>query len=390
MSQVADRKSEIHGTCDARFRRVRETFESAFERGAEVGAAVCLTLDGECVVDLWGGWMDRERRRPWQRDSLVNVFSTTKGMTALCAHRLVDQGKLDLDAPVADYWPEFGAAGKSDIRVRQLLSHQAGLPALRDPLPPEALFDWETMTRALAAERPWWEPGSRHGYHAVTFGWLVGEVVRRISKKSLGSYFRDEIAGPLHADFYIGFGPELDDRVARLIQGPVVKDQGVPLFERMMSDPDGMTAKAFLNPSVMGNVAMSRAWRGAEIPAANGHASAAAVATIYGAVACGEWDGVQVLSAEAVDRARQEQVYGEDAVLLLPTRIASGFMLAPPEEPCGPNPRAFNHAGAGGSLGLCDPEARIGFGYVMNHMHMGAWLVDPRARALVAAVYEGL
>lgn len=383
-------KIELQGNCAAGFEGVRDTFVAAFERGDEIGAAVSVMVDGDRVVDLWAGYADAARTRPWQRDTLVNVFSTTKGMTALCAHRLVDQGKLDLDAPVARYWPEFGAAGKQDIRVRSLLSHQAGLPAIRETLPPEAIFDWDRMTAALAAETPWWEPDTAHGYHAVTFGWLVGEVVRRVSGRSVGRYFRDEIAGPLGADFHIGCGPELDSRIADLVQGPIQMDGGSNLMAEMLSNPQGMTARAFMNPPLLGDVPMSRAWRAAEIPAANGHASAAAIATIYGAVARGGLDGVRVLSPESVERARTEHVHGKDGVIQLTTRIASGFMLAPPDEPCGPNDRAFNHAGAGGSLGYCDPEAKLGIGYVMNHMHMGPWLVDPRARALVDAVHRCL
>ena len=381
---------ELSGSCDPRFARVRDTFAAAFERGDEIGAALSVMLDGRRVVDLWGGYADRARTRRWERDTLVNVFSTTKGMTALCAHRLVDQGKLDLDAPVARYWPEFAAAGKQDLPVRWLLSHQAGLPAVRATLAPEAIFDWDRMARALAAETPWWPPGTAHGYHAVTFGWLVGEVIRRVSGRSVGRYFRDEIAGPLGAEFHIGCGPELDARIADLVQGPMQTSGEVNLMAEMLRDPQGMTGRAFMNPPLLGDVPMSRAWRAAEIPAANGHASAAAIATIYGAVARCAQDGVQVLSPESVERAREEHACGPDEVLFLTTRIASGFMLAPSTEPCGPNDRAFNHAGAGGSLGFCDPEQLLGIGYVMNHMHMGAWLVDPRARALVDAVYACL
>jgi CubicO group peptidase (beta-lactamase class C family) len=384
---VSDR-IEIHGECDDRFSRVRETFGEAFESGAEVGAAVSVVVAGNRVVDLWAGHADTARTRPWQRDTLVNVFSTTKGMTALCAHRLVDAGELDLEAPVARYWPEFAAEGKGEVTVRELISHQAGLPAIREQLPGGALFDWDAMTTALAAEKPWWPPGTNHGYHAITFGWLIGELVRRITGRSLGTYFREEVAEPLGADFYIGFGPELDDRVADLIQGPIAAEGS--FMQEILADSQGMTAKAFNNPPLLGDVPMSRAWRAAEIPAANGHASAAALANIYGNLAQGDDATPRLLSRAAIDRARREEVYGKDAVLPMTTRIASGWMLAPDEEPCGANSRAFNHAGAGGSLGYCDPEAQIGFGYVMNHMHMGLWLVDPRARALVAAVHESL
>ena len=188
---------EINGECGSKFRAVQEVFEENFVSLGEVGASVAVYLDGKLVVDLWGGYADAARTHLWEQDTIVNVYSTTKGMTAICAHKLVDQGKLDLDAPVAFYWPEFAQAGKGEIPVRYLLSHRAGLPAVKAPLGPDAMFDWEAMTRALAAQQPWWEPGTQHGYHAFTFGWLVGEVVRRISGRSLGTYFREEVAVPL-------------------------------------------------------------------------------------------------------------------------------------------------------------------------------------------------
>jgi CubicO group peptidase (beta-lactamase class C family) len=378
---------KARGHCDDRFRRVRETFEGAFDSGAEIGASVCVVRDGERVVDLWGGFMDAEGSRDWQSDTLANVFSTTKGMTALCAHRLVDEGRLDLDATVAHYWPEFAQQDKGEITVRQLISHQAGLPAVRKKLTQEAFFDWDRMVEALAEEKPWWTPGTKHGYHAVTFGWLVGEVVRRITGESLGRYFAKEFAEPLGADFMIGFGPEFDERVAPLIAGPVHMEEGeANLFADVLANPEGMTALAFNNPPLLGtDIQNTRAWRAAEIPAANGHATAAGIATIYGALAQGK-----LLSSEVLEGARACQVEGPDAVLPLTTKIACGFMLSPSNEPCGPNPKAFNHAGAGGSLGYCDPEAMIGLGYVMNNMHTGAWLVDPRARHLVDAVYASL
>jgi CubicO group peptidase (beta-lactamase class C family) len=379
--------SDIRGHCNEKFRAVRDTFETACESGAEIGAAVCVVQDGETVVDLWGGFRDAERTESWQRDTLVNVFSTTKGMTALCAHRLVDEGRLDLDAPVATYWPEFAQQGKGKISVRQLISHQAGVPAVRKPLPPDALFDWDQMCEALAAEEPWWTPGTKHGYHAVTFGWLVGEIVRRITGQSLGTYFAKEFAEPLGADFVIGFGPELDERVAPLVQGPIHVVEGqTSLFEELLQNPESMASRAFNNPPLLDtNLPNTRAWRAAEIPAANGHASAAGIATIYGKLAAGE-----LLSPAVLEEARTCQAEGEDEILPLVTKVACGFMLAPAHEPCGPNPKAFNHAGAGGSLGYCDPEAKLGLGYVMNNMHSGLWLVDPRARNLVDAVYASL
>jgi CubicO group peptidase (beta-lactamase class C family) len=386
---------QIHGTCDPRFERVRTTFREAFESGAEVGAAVCVNVEGETVVDLWAGWADAERSRAWERDTLVNVYSTTKGITALAAHRLVDEGRLDLDAPVADYWPEFAAAGKQELPVRYLLSHRAGLAAVRKPLAPGAIYEWETMTAALAEQEPWWKPGTAHGYHAMTFGWLVGEVVRRIAGRSVGTYVREEIGEPLGVEFHIGCGPELDARIAELIQGPFHVPEEGPAFDlvkEIIAHPESLLARAFANPPIMDlAIPNGRDWRAAEIPAANGHTNAASLARIYGALALGgEIDGVRVLGREGIERARTEQSNGPDEVLPLRTRLGLGFFMPTEEEPLGPNPRVFGHAGAGGSYGQADPESRMGFGYVMNHMHLGLWLVDPRARALLAAVYASL
>jgi len=388
----------IHGTCHPKFEGVRDVFLRSFESGAEVGAAVCLTVGGETVVDLWAGFRDAERRLPWERDTLVNVFSTTKGITALAAHQLIDEGRLDLDAPVARYWPEFAAAGKEQLPVRYLLTHEAGLAAIRKPLDVEAQFDWDTMTTALAEQAPWWTPGSEHGYHALTFGWLVGEVVRRITGQSLGATVRERISDPLGVEFSIGCPEALDPRVAELVPGPIAAPaDGAPAFDmvrEIRNNPEGLFAKAFANPRprglphVMGN---DPAWRRAEIPAANGHTNAHSLARIYSALALGgEIDGVRLLSREGVDLARTEQVYGPDLILPVPSRLGLGFFLPTREEPLCENPRAFGHAGAGGSYGHADPEAQLGFGYVMNSMHQGAWLVDPRPRALLAAAYAAL
>jgi len=384
---------EIAGRWDERFDRVRTAFQREFEDGNELGASLCLSLEGETVVDLWGGSIDPDHTRPWQRDTLANVFSTTKGITALAAHRLVDEGRLDLDTPVAHYWPEFAAAGKSQIPVRYLLSHQAGLAAVSRPLVPGSHLDWNAMCAALAEQEPWWKPGSAHGYHALTFGWLVGELIRRIRGKSVGDVVREEIAGPLGAEFEIGFGPELDARVAPLVQGPVHVPESGPGFDLMgeiARNPESLLAKAFNNPPLALNP-NTREWRAAEIPAANGHTNAHSLARIYSALANGgALDGVRLLSQTGIERAREPQVDGDDRVLPLRTRLGLGFFLPTEAEPLGPNPRAFGHGGAGGSFGLADPENRLAFGYVMNRMHMGAWLVDPRPRRLLAAAYACL
>jgi CubicO group peptidase (beta-lactamase class C family) len=383
---------DVHGHCDARFAPVREAFAAGFESGAEVGAALAIVVEGRPVLDLHAGYADLARTRPWQRDTIVNVYSTTKGIAALCLLQLVEQGKVDLDAPVARYWPAFAAAGKQELPVRWLLSHRAGLAAIRAPLPPEALYDWDAMTAALAAEEPWWTPGTKHGYHAVTYGWLVGEVVRRVSGRSLGSYLRTAIAGPLGADFHVGLPDQEHTRVAQM--SPMAPPPpGAPNFvEAFAKEPEGLLARAFMNPPSMALGPNHAAWRWAEIPGANGHGDARGLARIYGALALGgAQDGVHVLAPETIERARQEQSAGADAVLQLSTRIGLGFMLpqAARDARFGPSERAYGHPGAGGSLGFADPDAQLGFGYVMNKMGPSI-LVDERPLALIDAAYACL
>ena len=382
---------EVKGRCDSKFSLVQETFAENFASKDEIGATVAVYLDGVAVVDLWGGYADAARTKPWEQDTIVTVYSTTKGLTAICAHRLVDQGKLDVDAPVASYWPEFAQAGKADMPVRYLLSHQAGLPAVKEPVPDSALFEWDTMTRALAAQEPWWEPGTRHGYHTLSFGWLVGEVVRRISGKSLGTFLREEIAGPLGADLYVGLGPEYDHRIAQMEAAPP-PPPGVPnRAEEALKYPDSMQALSFTNPRfITGVTDNTREWRGAEIPGANGHANARGLAKVYGALARGgAIDGVRLMGPETIERALVEQSNGIDAILATPTRFGLGFQLNSDFSPKGPNLRSFGHTGAGGSLGFADPDAKIGFGYAMNQMQLGI-AGDPRAQALIQAVYASL
>jgi CubicO group peptidase (beta-lactamase class C family) len=390
----------IHGTCDARFEGVRKIFEQNFASGMELGSGVSFTIDGEPVVDLWGGYIDVERTREWQRDTIVCTASTTKGMTSICAHQLAEQGKLDLDAPVVRYWPEFAAGGKETLPVRWLLSHQAGLPAVSKPLPEGALFDWETMTSALANQEPWWEPGTKHGYHALTFGYLVGELIRRLSGKTVGTYFREHVAGPLEADFCIGLSPGEEARVSDLHGSPIPQPGEVPEFLmegpfgnllRDMQDPSTVTGAAFSNPKLELDAMNSRAWRTAEIPAGNGHGTAHALARIYGALARGgEVDGVRILEKETIERAIEEQANGPDAVLGgLPMRFGLGFMLRQDLIPLSPNPRAFGHPGAGGSIGMADPDARVGFGYVLNNSQTGITGAI-NAFAMIGAFFEAL
>lgn len=381
----------VDGECNPRFEGVQRAFEQNFQDGLEVGAAVSVTIGGRPMVDLWGGSRDTAGTTPWTRDTITNVYSTTKGMTSLCLHILVDRGLVDVEEPVATYWPEFAQAGKSAIPVKWLLSHRAGLPALRGRLPPETTYDWDAMTTALAAEEPWWEPGTTFGYHAVTFGWLVGEIVRRASGKSLGTFFREEVADRLGADFHIGLDPMHHERVAGIVAAapPTTDTPPTPMMQAM-ADPNSMASLAFNNPApiMSADVVNSAEWRGAELGAVNGHADARSLARIYGALACGgEVDGVRLLSQKVLDQVYVEQSNGNNVLTMSPMRFGLGYMLPLPEANYGRGPRAFGHQGAGGSLGYADPDKQVGFGYVMNQM--GAQ-PDMRAARLVQAVNDAL
>jgi CubicO group peptidase (beta-lactamase class C family) len=386
--------TEVHGHCDSRFSRVRDVFADNFVKHGEVGASLAVMLDGEMVVDIWGGHADAAGTRPWERDTIVNTFSTTKGIVATCVHRLVDEGKLDVDAPVAKYWPEFAQGGKGDIPVRYLLSHRAGLPAPRNFLPPGSGYTWEPLRDAMAAAEPWWEPGTRHGYHAVTFGHLVGEVIRRVTGLTVGEYFKKEIAEPLGIDFQIGFGSEHDARTADMIPAPLpTLDSNSPMA-KVFGDPNSMNFRAFMISldTILDSTYMNtREWRAAEIPAANGHGNARALARLYGALARGgELGGFRIMSEEAIAAATVEQSYGEDAIMMLPSRIGLGYMLDLPEMQMSPSGRMFGHGGMGGSFGYADPETRMGIGYAMNKMIFSEELVDPRWAGMFNAVYDAL
>ncbi|MFC7258441.1 serine hydrolase domain-containing protein [Streptomyces lutosisoli] len=388
MSQHAP---DVQGHCDARFSAVRVAFEENFRDRGELGAAVTVTLDGETVVDLWGGWADAARTRAWERETLVNVWSTSKGPTSLCAHILADRGLLDFDAPVAAYWPEFAAAGKENVLVRHLLSHRAGLSGLREPHTFAELCDWELTVERLAAQEPWWEPGTRSGYHALTFGHLVGEVVRRVSGLLPGEFLEREVTGPLGIDFTIGLPEKETDRAAELVHPPAApSSEQAAIFAQLA--PAALAA--LTNPPVGANEANTPRWRAAEIPAANGHGTARAVAALYGIFARrGSYGSRQVLSPEAAERVREGQGGCRDLVLgaafAHETEIGLGLWLSGPNGSYGPNPRAFGHDGFGGSCGLADPEAGVSLGYVMNRM--GPHIADdPRKMALVDALYGAL
>jgi CubicO group peptidase (beta-lactamase class C family) len=374
------------------FERVRDAFIGNFDGNGEVGAAVCVYRHGRKVVDLWGGLADPATGRPWTRDTLQLVYSATKAATATCAHLLAQRGELNLDRPVAYYWPEFAAEGKADIPVRWLLSHQAGLPAIDSPIPLAELLAWDPMTTALAAQRPVWEPGTAHGYHGRTFGWLVGEVIRRVSGRSAGTFFAEEIAAPAGLDFFIGLPAGQRARVSRMIidDPPGAEAAAIPLDQipeqfrglvAAFADPDSLMNRAFAlsTPDIDFNDPQVQA---AEIPSSNGICTADGLARLYAAL-IGEVDGVRILDAATTSAAIAEQAAGTDQVLLVPTRFASGFMLPTDEAPLG-GPSSFGHPGRGGSLGYADPDSGVAFGYVVSHIRQD--LNDTRAAALVGAV----
>ena len=385
----------IEGSADPRFAAVRDVFRENFVSGGEVGAAVTVCVDGRTVVDLWGGYANKRTHAPWTADTLTMIFSGTKAATALCAHVLASRGRLDLDAPVCRYWPEFAAAGKDRITVRMLLNHQSGLPAIARNLPPDAIFDWAALTTALAEQPPYWEPGTAHGYHALTFGWLVGEVVRRVSGHTVGTFFREEIACPLGLDFWIGLPEAHESRVA-FVRLPPPQRKASPLLAAML-DRDSLTSRAFLNPRgmMMPGQANSRRVREAEVPAGNGMCTARALAGMYAPLATGGRAGSrELVSPSLLAQLATAESDGRDRILAITTRFTAGFIKTTDNGPddsirLGPNPEAFGHPGAGGCLGFADPVAKVAFGYVMNQMGPGL-LVNARGQGLVDAVYKGL
>jgi CubicO group peptidase (beta-lactamase class C family) len=373
----------VQGLTHDRFAGVRTTFEANLAGGADVGASFCATVDGETVVDLWGGFADAGKTRPWTRDTIVNVYSTTKTMTALTALLLADRGELDFDAPVARYWPEFAANGKAGVKVSHLMAHSAGLSGWKEPITGDDLYDWEKVTSLLAAQAPFWEPGTAPGYHALTQGYLVGEVVRRITGKSLGTVFREEIAEPLGADFHIGLPASEDARVADLIPMPPADAIGAgddrTWVQKNMSD----------NPGIDVSATRTRAWRGAEIPAAGGTGNARSVAEIHAILANGGVaKGRRFLSEAGCRKALELQVEGHDLVLNVPARFGLGFGLAGGIVPL-PNPNSMFWGGYGGSLVIIDMDARTTFAFAMNRM-AGTTTGDMRAFGLAMAMWQGL
>jgi CubicO group peptidase (beta-lactamase class C family) len=356
---------EIHGTVVPGFERVRDAFAANWEHVEEVGAGLAVTVDGEPVVDLWAGTATYDDGPgDWHDDTIINVWSTTKTMSFLCMLVLVERGLLDLYEPVATYWPEFAANGKERIATRHILSHTAGLPGWDEPLRTEDLLDHDKLVTLLAAQAPWWEPGTQSGYHAISQGYLLAEILRRIDGRTMGRFFAEEVAGPLGADFHIGTGPEHDHRIAHVIppSAPLNADD---------AGPDSIAVRTVSNPRLRAEYSSTPEWRRAEIPAAGGHGNARAVARVHSAIARGgAVDGIRLLSPDTIDRIFDVQYEGPDLMLPLPVKLGMGFGLPGDQMPA-PNPRTCFWGGWGGSLAVIDVDARVSYAYVMNKMFDG-------------------
>lgn len=377
--------AEIQGTCSARFDAMRDILSDNINAGLDVGASLAVVHRGEMVVDLWGGWTDPERTRPWQSDTITNVWSSTKTQMALCALMLADRGLLDLDAPVAQYWPEFSHNGKEGVRVKHLLSHTSGVSGWDQPVTVEDLYDWEKSTSMLARQAPWWEPGTSSGYHALNQGHLVGEVVRRITGKKLGAFFRDEVATPLDLDFHIGLDEADFERVANVIPPPPLP------FDMAQLDPESVLVKTFTGPAPTAETAWTPSWRTADIAAANGHGNARSLAWAQSAITNGGMvRGRRFLSPATIARIFEVQASGVDQVLMMPVTFGIGYALPNEAIPHLPADRRLCYWGGwGGSIVINDLDLEMTIVYVMNNMLEGL-VGDQRGTALTLAAFEAV
>ncbi|MFR9751602.1 serine hydrolase domain-containing protein [Nocardia sp. 004] len=376
--------SEVAGVCDDRFSGVRALLAENLNSGAELGASIAVTVGGVPVVDIWGGWADTEHAKPWERDTITNVWSTTKTVTALAALMLVDRGLLEIDAPVCRYWPEFAAAGKEGVEVRHLLSHTSGVAGWEQPMTMEDMYDWSASTARLAGQAPWWAPGTASGYHPLNFGHLIGELVRRVDGRTLGRFVAEEIAQPLHADFHIGLPSSEFGRVSNVVPPPPLPIDVTQL------DPDSIMVKALTGPLPDATVSWTPAWRRAEIGAANGHGNARSVARIQSAVACGgRVDGVRLLSQETIELIFEQQSDGIDLVLGEQVHFGIGYALPSPAATYIPAGRICFWGGWGGSAIVVDTERRVTISYVMNKMGSGL-LGSERTAGYVSTIFAAL
>lgn len=374
--------TDIHGTCDSGFAAVSEAFARNFSAHGDVGASIAVSLEGEMVVDLWGGFRDEAKTLPWNEDTIVNVYSSTKTMAAMCLLLLADRGQVDLYAPVARYWPEFAQNGKDKVEVRHFLSHSAGLSGMDEVLTDDEFYVWDNVVNALARQAPWWVPGTQSGYHAITQGHLIGEVVRRVTGQSIGEFFRREIAEPLGADFFIGTPESEFGRIGELIP-PAVQPAG-------QVDPGSVAARTFANPKVDALASRTSGWRKAEIPAANGHGNARSIVRVQSIMANGGTAfGKRLMSEAGTQRIFDKQLNTTDLVLGVPIVFGMGYGLSTEAMPMGPNPRTAFWGGWGGSTVIVDQDARVCISYVMNRMESGL-MGDPRGFGITQAVYQSL
>ena len=372
----------VQGRCDDRFDGVRAALEENLSSGEELGASICIDLDGEVVVDMWGGSRDEARSEPWTEDTIVNVWSTTKTVTSLAALLLVERGELDVHAPVSRYWPEFAANGKEAVEVRHLMSHTSGVSGWDQPFTTPDMYDWELATSRLAAQAPWWEPGSASGYHALNQGHLVGEVVRRITGQRLKDFIATELAGPLGADFQLGAKESDWPRISDVVPPPPLP------FDLAAMDPLSPVVRTFTGPVADAAAANTAGWRGADIGAANGHGNARSVARLLSLVTLGEVGGL-TLSKGTQDLVFEQQADGVDLVLGVPLRFGTGFALPNPTVPYAPDGRVCFWGGWGGSMIVMDLDRRLTFSYMMNKMAPGI-IGSPRSEGYLRAAYTAL
>lgn len=389
---------DIHGHFNLQFAAVAAAFEDNFNHNNEVGASLCITHNGETVVDLWGGTKDAKEQTAWTEDTISVVFSSTKGMVALAAHTLISAGELDINAPVKKYWPEFATNGKEEATVKMMLDHTVGVPCMREKLEDGACCDWDYMVQKLEAEAPFWKPGTRNGYHMINFGWTVGELIRRVSGQSMGTYFQNAIAEPTAADCWMGLPEQHQHRVAPMI--PFRPERGAPIgafTQALISEPKSIPALALFNQG--GFSPNSRACNAAEIGGAGGITNGRGLARIYTPFACGgEYKGRTFVDPDTLAGMTEVAVAThEDATLLIPTRFGLGFMksmdnrreIGVDRSSAILGGSAFGHVGAGGSIGFADPATGMGFGYTMNRMGQGI-LMNERGQSLVDAAYQSL
>lgn len=371
---------EISGRADSSFQRIADAFEQNFAEGYELGAAFCLFKNGEKKVDIWGGHMDAAKTRPWEKDTLVNVWSTTKGILAFCVARLADQGHLDLDQNVAHYWPAFGSNGKRDITVAQLFSHQAGLCGTSRKITPEECVNTDFLASFLASERPQWEPGTRSGYHAFTLGPLADGLFQKVIGKTVGAYFAEEIAKPHELDFHMGLPASEDDRIAELTHDGGLQTGGPDNWNEFQARAHGNTPTGV-------EIAMTREWRAQGTPSAGGQGNARSVATLYSALATDRClNGTEIISQAGLDAVTQIQIENKDLVIGLPVSWGVGYVINTSKLVFGPNPEAFGHSGWGGSFGFADPITGIAAAYTMNRMIEPQGAPDPRVVSLIKAI----